>query len=529
MIATFSSLVLTPILRRLCQRFGILDEPRDGRRLHMRAMPRLGGIAIFISVILGLAVLLFVNNLLTDALRPEVSRFFITLVPATLVLLLGIYDDVRGTNATVKFAGLAIAGAILYAMGGRISALSVPFVGLVTLKPIFAFLLTVFWAVAISNAFNLIDGVDGLAAGAALFASLVIFLVSLLFGNPIVTVVSLALTGALVGFLRYNFNPASIFLGDSGSLFIGFTLAALSVTGAEKTSTAIAVAIPVMAFGLPVVDTSITLMRRFISGKPVFQGDREHIHHMLLARGWSQRQVALTLYGVCAAFGLLALLFVSNVKSTSGLILFVVGVAIILAVGHLRYHEVDEIKASMKRNLGDRRLRAANNISVRRACRTLSSATTLAGLFDGLLEMLEFGEFTYATVQLGCDDRAELNERALNGSARSRSMRGAELKGGRIHWTWTSDDVGTEDIIGSERFWTIRLPLATDRKVLGYINLYRAFDSADLQLDINYLCSFFQRELTAAAERVFQACKEETDGAMGREIGVGMTAGKVGG
>src|SRR4030095_8924027 len=161
--------------------------------------------------------------------------------------------------------------------------------------------------------------------------------------NVWVTVVALALSGALAAFLRYNFNPASIFLGDSGALFVGFTLASLSVQGSQKASTAVAVAIPLFACGLAVVDTGVTIARRLLNGKPVFEGDREHIHHMLLARGWSQRQVALTLYGVCAAFGLLALLFVSNVKSTSGLILFVVSVAIVLAVGHLRYHEVDEI------------------------------------------------------------------------------------------------------------------------------------------------------------------------------------------
>lgn len=526
MIATFSSLVLTPLLRRLCERYGLVDAPRDDRRLHLRAIPRLGGIAIFVSVLLGLSALPFLHNLLTETIRPDNSRFLITLVPATLVLLLGIYDDLRGANAAVKFIGLGVAGALLYAMGGRIVALSIPFIGLVTLKPVFAFAITVFWAVAISNAFNLIDGVDGLAAGAALFASLVIFIVSLLFGHPIVTVVALALTGSLVGFLRYNFNPASIFLGDSGALFVGFTLAALSVTGSEKASTAVAVAIPVMAFGLPVVDTSITMARRFISGKPMFEGDREHIHHMLLARGWSQRQVVLALYAVCALFGMLALLFVSTVQRTTGLILFVVSVALVMGVGHLRYHEVDEIKASMKRNLGDRRVRAANNIRVRRACQTLLGAKTLGDLFDGVLEMLEFGEFTYATVQLGCADRAEINERALALSTKGRSMRAAELKGGRIHWTWKRGDAGSEEIMGSERFWTIRLPLATERKVLGYINLYRAFGNADLQLDINYLCSFFQRELTSAAERVFDACKEESGDS---EIAIPMTAGKVGG
>jgi UDP-GlcNAc:undecaprenyl-phosphate GlcNAc-1-phosphate transferase len=525
-IAAFSSLVLTPLLRRFCERYRLLDEPVDDRRLHVRPMPRLGGIAIFIAVILALSGLMLLDNMLTQALAPVRGKFFTMLVPATLVLLLGVYDDLRGANAVVKFIGLALAGALLYALGGRIDELSVPYLGLITLKPVFAFALTVFWTVAISNAFNLIDGVDGLATGAGLFASLVIFVVSLLFGQPLVTVVALALTGALVGFLRYNFNPASIFLGDSGSLFVGFTLAALSITGSEKSRTAVAVAIPVLAFGLPVVDTSITMVRRLISGKPIFKGDREHVHHMLLARGWSQRQVTLILYGVCAFFGVLALLIVSKVEHVTGLILFVVSAALVMGVGHLRYHEVDEIKASMKRNLGDRRVRAANNIGVRRACRALSTASTLGDLFDGVLEMLEFGEFSYATVQLSCDDRAEINEQALARSARSNSLRDAELQGGRIQWRWQSGTAGAEEVIGSGRFWTIRLPLSTNRKVLGYINLYRAFDSADLQMDINYLCSFFQRELSSAAERVFDGCKDQD---LSAQLGLPMTAGKTSG
>src|SRR4029077_7800363 len=177
------------------------------------------------------------------------------------------------------------------------------------------FILTLVWIVGIANAFNLIDGIDGLACGSALFSSLVLLILSLIHGRVMVTAIALVLTGALAGFLRYNFNPASIFLGDSGSLFVGFSLAALSLQGSQKSSTAVAVAIPILAFGLPVVDTSVSIARRFLSGKPIFQGDREHIHHMLLERGWSQRRVALVLYGVSALFGLLAMLFVNSGNS----------------------------------------------------------------------------------------------------------------------------------------------------------------------------------------------------------------------
>ena len=224
---------------------------------------------------------------------------------------------------------------------------------------------------------------------------------------------TLALTGALAGFLRYNFNPASIFLGDSGSLFVGFALAALSVQGMQKASMAVAVAIPILAFGLPVVDTSVTLARRFISGKPLFKGDREHIHHKLLARGWSQRRVVFVLYGVSAAFGLLAMLFVNSGNGLTAVILFVLGVALALALGNLRYHEIAELRASVKRNIGDRRTRAINNLRTRRACEALSSVASLDQLFDAVVEVLEAGEFVRADSELSCNGNAQVNLRAF--------------------------------------------------------------------------------------------------------------------
>src|SRR6266853_1327233 len=400
LISAATSLTLTPLLRRFCERYRLVDEPLDKRRVHVKAVPRLGGVAIFLSLLVPLSVLLLLNNLLTQTLRPDRRGIVVFLVCGFLVLLLGVYDDLSGANAKVKFAGLTGVAILFYALGGRIVTLSIPFVGGVTLHPILGFLLTLIWIVGIANAFNLIDGVDGLASGSALFSSLVLLGVALSQGRPVVAVIALALTGALAGFLRYNFNPASIFLGDSGSLFVGFALAALSVQGSQKASTAVAVAIPIIAFGVPVFDTGVAVARRFLSGKPIFQGDREHIHHMLLERGWSQRRVALVLYGVSALFGLSAMLFVNSGNGLTAVVLGVVGVAVVLALGRLRYHEVDELRASVKRNIGERRLRVANNLRMRRACRAVSSASTLDELFDGVLEVLEMGTFAYATALL---------------------------------------------------------------------------------------------------------------------------------
>src|SRR6266852_1053732 len=184
LISASASLIITPLLRRFCERYRLVDEPLDSRRVHLKAVPRLGGVAIFLSLLVPLSVLLLLNNLLTQTLRPERRGIVVFLVCGFLVLLLGVYDDLSGANAKVKFAGLAGVATLFYLLGGRIVTLSIPFVGSVTLHPILGFLLTLVWIVGVANASNLIDGVDGLASGSALFSSLVLFSVSLIQGRP---------------------------------------------------------------------------------------------------------------------------------------------------------------------------------------------------------------------------------------------------------------------------------------------------------------------------------------------------------
>jgi UDP-GlcNAc:undecaprenyl-phosphate GlcNAc-1-phosphate transferase len=502
--AALAALVITPVVRRLCERWRLVSAPSDPRHIHQKAVPRLGGVAIFLSIVIPLCSLVLVENLLTQALRSELRSVAVFVGCGLLVLLLGTFDDLRGANATVKFVGLTVITLIFYALGGRIEGLSIPFVGQVTLHPFVGCLLTLVWVVGITNAFNLIDGLDGLATGSALFSSLVVLTLSLIQGKASVAVIALALTGALAGFLRYNFNPASIFLGDSGSLFVGFSLAALSVMGSQKASTAVAVAIPIVAFGLPVVDTTVTIGRRLLSGKPVFLGDREHIHHMLLARGWSQRRVALVLYAVSAAFGLSAMLFVNSGNGLTAVVLFVLGVAIALALGKLQYHEVAELRASVKRNLGDRRTRAVNNLRVRRACQSLSSATNLDQLFGAVVEVLESGDFVYAKAQLTCNGHSNISAGSLELGNGSRFTHTAELVDGRVHWSWRPEGATANAKVELNRFWTMSLPLANEDCSYGYLKLYRPVNGDPLRVDINYLTTVFRPALAEAANRILE-------------------------
>src|SRR5437588_4054656 len=504
LVAAFGSAVLTPLLRRFCERHRLVDASLDQRRIHQKAVPRLGGVAIFISVVVALSSLALVHNLLTQTLRTELKPILSVMICGLLVLGIGAYDDLRGANATIKFVSLSCVTTLFYTLGGRIEGLSIPLVGQVTLHAVVWCPLTLLWVVGITNAFNLIDGVDGLAPGSSLFSSLVLLTSSLIQGNARVAVIALALSGALAGFLRYNFNPASIFLGDSGSLLVGFMLAALSVQGSQKASTAVAVAIPILAFGLPVVDTGVTIARRFLSGRPIFQGDREHIHHMLLARGWSQRRVALVLYAVSAAFGLAAMMFGNGGSGMTGVMLFVLGVAVALALGNLRYHEVDELRASVKRNLSDRRARAINNLRLRRACQALESAKTMSELFDAVVEVLELGDFVYAKAQLTCDDQAQVNERAFELSDANGFSEHAKILNGRIQWNWQRSNLVNANVVGSDRFWAMRLPIAGNGCSLGYLNLYRRLDADPLLFDINYLTDVFHPAVTGAAARVFK-------------------------
>jgi UDP-GlcNAc:undecaprenyl-phosphate GlcNAc-1-phosphate transferase len=505
-IALASSLVLTPLLRRAAQRLGWVDTPTDARRVHTLPVPRVGGVAIYCAVGLALAALPLVDNRVTELLGQSRRELFAVLLSSTFVFAFGLFDDLKGgVKARWKFLAQGSAALLLFALGVRIHAVTVPLIGPFEIPEILSLLFTLVWVIGISNAFNLIDGLDGLATGAALFASLVTAAVSLVTNRPLVTVVSLALVGALTGFLRYNFNPASIFLGDSGALFTGFLLAALSISGAQKASTAVAVAIPLMAFALPVIDTGFAIARRFISGQPLFEGDREHIHHKLLERGWSQRRVAFALYGACALFALVAMLFTSDggEGKLTGLLLLVTGAVIVLVAGRLRYHEADEVRAGLRRNITQRRTRAANHVRVRRASRSLSRADSLGDLLAAVREVLELGEFVYATVQLGRGGDFELSRTVLAREAGDRRLEGAEERGGLICWEWGRGGARGQDILDSNLFWTLRMPLSTAAAGWGYITLYREFGGDGLLLDVNYLSNLFQKEMALAAERVF--------------------------
>jgi UDP-GlcNAc:undecaprenyl-phosphate GlcNAc-1-phosphate transferase len=286
---------------RLARAWGAVDAPTH-RKIHKEATPLLGGLAIFIGMWSPLLLLTFYDNSVTERLAREGWHKFSLIFAAGLaMLLLGILDDKKGLNARWKFGfQLPVALALVLA-GLHFDSFGLPGVGSVDLGG-WGPLLSVLWIVGITNALNLIDGVDGLATGVAFFVSVTTAVVASLNGNALLAVVMCSMAGGCLGFLRYNFAPARIFLGDTGSLFLGVTLAVTAMMANTKGTVAASMLVPILLLGYPALDTLLTMFHRALRGKSMFAGDRGHIHHRLLARGLGHEQVALILYLVCALF-----------------------------------------------------------------------------------------------------------------------------------------------------------------------------------------------------------------------------------
>ena len=288
--------VITPLLVRLATALGLVDAP-GVRKVHAGSIPRIGGIAIVVPTIVLTMAVLALDNRLGELLREIHLQAITFLVAASGVFLVGLLDDLYDLSAKFKLI-VQVAAAIAVCSSGVVIERFAPFPGFEVEFGWVAYPLTVLWIVGITNAVNLIDGLDGLAAGISALACATVAAVALATGQEILTIFSLALLGGLVGFLFYNFNPAKIFLGDSGSLFLGFTIASVTVMTSHKRTAFVALAIPVLALGVPIFDTLLSMLRRYLERRPIFAPDRSHIHHKLLEKGISHRRVVLTLYGV---------------------------------------------------------------------------------------------------------------------------------------------------------------------------------------------------------------------------------------
>jgi len=404
---------------------------------------------------------------------------------ATIIFFLGLIDDFWGLSAYLKFAVQAGAAVLLFCSGFGISQLSIlaghPHLGWVVGLP-----LTILWVVWITNAFNLIDGLDGLAAGSALFSTLVTCVVAILFHNEGILFLTLALAGAITGFLRYNFNPASIFLGDCGSLLIGFLLSAIAIAGSQKAPTAVAVAIPIVSLGLPILDVSVAVIRRFLSCKRLFDADREHIHHKLLGRGVSHRQAVLVLYGVTACFGFLSLFLLHPASTAVATVLMVVGIGVLIGVQQLRYHEFLELGRVANRTLNQRHV-IANDINIRRAADALESCASLPQFCQTLQECLKPVGFDGFGLYLSSELPVDIEVYPFT-----------HASGSKLHFFWD------HSMTSSETNWGLTFSLLKPNgNRLGSFTLYRKNTTTPLWMDLDvFTATGFSHAVAAVVEKM---------------------------
>lgn len=330
-------LVTTPFLIKIGIKHGFVDKV-DQRKIHQGVVPRIGGIGIAIGTLFPLFLLYFYNNFVSQTLFGSIENVVVIIFGGLSISILGLFDDIKGLPAKFKFLFQIALAVIAIYCGFSINAMSTPW-GVIQLGWV-GYFITVLWIVGIINAFNLIDGMDGLSSGVSFFACITIMSLSIVNGYMFVALVSAALAGAVVGFLVYNFNPAKIFMGDAGSMFIGYVLAVLSLKNQSKGHTIVSMLVPIIAMGLPILDTTLAFLRRFLRNQSIFSADKQHIHHILLSKGLNQRKVVFMLYGISVVFTALAMLLIFQKDVEAFLVIVVFSIVVFVIVSKLGYTEM---------------------------------------------------------------------------------------------------------------------------------------------------------------------------------------------
>jgi UDP-GlcNAc:undecaprenyl-phosphate GlcNAc-1-phosphate transferase len=312
------SLVFTPLIRSISLKSGFLDKP-NRRKVHRGSIPSLGGLAIFVSFLIGVLLSARIWGGIAE------DKLFGIIISSVILVAIGIYDDIRNMPATLKLAGQLAVALIAYSFGFRIEEFFGFEVTSLWLKILFL-IITIGWIIGAINAINLLDGLDGLACGVCTIISLFLFIASYASQNYLLLFLSIALAASCLGFLPFNFYPASIFMGDTGSMFLGFMLSIVAIESYQKSTTFIAVLVPITAMAVPLIDTTLSIIRRLVKRKPIFQADKNHIHHKLYLNERSQLRVVLTLYSVTFFFGLIAL----GLKDIKGIYMAVALVLVVL-------------------------------------------------------------------------------------------------------------------------------------------------------------------------------------------------------
>jgi UDP-GlcNAc:undecaprenyl-phosphate GlcNAc-1-phosphate transferase len=338
------SYILTPLIRKISLRFNYLDNP-DKRKIHLKPTPTIGGISLFIAFNITVLLAMKLNSIFWAEFLMFLPGL---LLGGILIVILGMIHDIKNISAWSKLAGQIIVAVVLFLNGNRIESITNPFGGQISLPLIFSLILTIIWIISLINTINLIDGLDGLAAGLTAISAFSLFFIAVFRGDISAIFLTIILIGSILGFLRYNFHPAKIFMGDTGSMFLGFVLSIISIHGINKMATVVALIIPLIAFGIPIYDTFVAIVRRIVMKQHVFRADRQHIHYRLLNLGITHRHVVLLLYFMGIYFGIIAYLFVLIPVEFGFILLVLIAMGVFAgekAIGFIEYRTKELIKA----------------------------------------------------------------------------------------------------------------------------------------------------------------------------------------
>lgn len=345
LLAFIVTFMATPYTIKIAKKIGAVDIPKDKRRMHRKSMPKFGGPAVILGFLVSISYLLIVMNMENSINLFGTEQYGMQIVGMILGIfamsIVCVIDDIKTIKPITKLFGQILGAIIVVAFGVRIDNITLPFLQTAEMGEMFSALITVLWIIGVTNAINLIDGLDGLSSGISVISAISLLIIFVLNGSPLVSIILItALAGSLVGFLPFNFAPAKTFLGDTGSNFLGFSLSIISILGVAKTYTLAVIVLPLIVLVLPIFDTLCAIIRRLIKGKSIkaiFRADKGHLHHRLVARGFSQKQAVLILYGISATFGIFAVILLDSGiwKALSFLLMIIVA----LGLGYKNFQE----------------------------------------------------------------------------------------------------------------------------------------------------------------------------------------------
>ncbi|MCM8532843.1 MAG: undecaprenyl/decaprenyl-phosphate alpha-N-acetylglucosaminyl 1-phosphate transferase [Lentisphaeraceae bacterium] len=475
---------LTLIARRMGIRLGLVDQPDDYRKLHKKPMPLSGGYGIYLTIIIVIGTLVIIGNHEFQILAERQKDCLYLLLGSTLMLTMGALDDVYDMRPRYKIIIQLFAASACYIGGFKIGVISIPFGQSLDLSS-FSYFVTIFWFLGCMNAINLLDGLDGLVGGLGLFVMATLLINSLIRGDIFGVILTSVIAGSILAFLIFNFNPASIFLGDAGSMLIGFLIAALSLKVSNKAEATFTLLVPFIAIGLPVFDTFAAILRRWGRRVPVSSADRKHIHHVLLAMGFSTKRVVLILYGICILLGSISLLLTIGRESMAMLFLLVFATVTFVVSRIYGVLNLEQLQSRMREDRAEKKRSGNAAIEVEKAITLFSEARRIVDLWTFAKPALEALELDHAYLELDIDQE-------------TRKL------------IWRSTDYEKHHKLSLEKVideWSLFLKLYDEDKVFGKIEVWKLSGEMPIR-DICYQINKLRTGLAYHVSRLDAKCSK---------------------